>query len=181
MTVWVQNVRHVEESGRTVSTAPSWHTPRRTEMLLYRRHCEYVLERACVCLCACVWKERKGTSQGVNRNASALIEGCHADPLGACLSLTHTYTHTHSLSEPAGVCFLLFRIYWRACRAPSRWLRSWKANWTTWCDTPETWAHSRTGSQRLSNSTTGERSLSALLNSVYLNRMPAGPEKDLMS
>ena len=98
MTVWVQNVRHVEESGRTVSTAPSWHTPRRTEMLLYRRHCEYVLERACVCLCACVWKERKGTSQGVNRNASALIEGCHADPLGACLSLTHTYTHTHTLS-----------------------------------------------------------------------------------
>lgn len=78
-------MRHVTESGRTLSTAPSCHTPRRTEMLLYKQHCEYVLKHARVCE-----NVRKGPSQGVNKNASALIEGCHTDPLGACLSLAHT-------------------------------------------------------------------------------------------
>lgn len=34
---------------------------------------------------------RAKTRQGVNRNASGLIGGCHADPLGACVSLSHTH------------------------------------------------------------------------------------------
>lgn len=48
MTLLEQNARDAEESGRTLSTAPSCHTPRRTEMPLKKQHCEYVLERLSV-------------------------------------------------------------------------------------------------------------------------------------
>lgn len=65
-------------------------------MLLYKHHCEYVLERVCVCVCVWTREERKGLNQGVNRNVSALIERCHADPVGARFTLTHTQTNTHT-------------------------------------------------------------------------------------
>lgn len=167
MTLWVQNMRHAAKSGRTVFTAPSWHTPWRTDMLLYEQNCEYVFERVPLCACVFMWVCKRGREWLKKRitakkdQASSLFEACHPNPLAARCSLTHMHTHTHS--ESAGVCFVLFRIYWRACRAPSQWLRSWKANWTTWCGTPETWAHNQTGSLRLSDSTTGERSPSTVV------------------
>lgn len=35
-------------------------------------------------------------SSGVNRHVSSPIERCHADPVGACFSLSHTHTRAHT-------------------------------------------------------------------------------------